>query len=178
MKAGRLAEGAVAVVAGGWLVLTALSQHPSRAFDRVRKLDKPGVLLPNWRFFAPEPAVHDFRLLHRVRTADGVVSDWTESVTIARRQPVQTVWYPDRRRDKAINDLCNEIISLLAAQETRIVHFPCYRLLRDHLATVVRRDSPEAVGFQWVVARTAGYDETEEPDYLFASPYQRLAPAA
>lgn len=178
MKAARLAEYAVAGAAGGWFVLTALGQHPSRSFDRVRKLDKPGVLLPNWRFFAPEPAVHDFRLLHRIRREDGTVGEWTETVQIARRHVGQSIWFPDRRRDKAINDLCNEIISLLAAQQTQISRFPCYRLLREHLELVIRRDSPEAVGFQWLVARTAGYDETEEPSYLFASPYQRLTAAA
>lgn len=175
MKATRLAESAVAAVLGGWVVVTALSQHPSRTFDRLRHLDKPGTLIPNWRFFAPEPAVHDYRLLHRVRSADGTVSSWTESVQIARRTVAQSVWYPDRRRDKAVHDLCSEIITLLSEQQIGIPTFPCYRLLRDHIRDVVRREDPAAAGFQWVVARTAGYDTSEEPTYLFASPYERLS---
>lgn len=175
MKASRVAESAVATVLGGWVVATALSQHPSRTFDRLRRFDKPGTLIPNWRFFAPEPAVHDYRLLHRVRTAESEVSGWTESVTIARRTAAQSVWYPDRRRDKAVHDLCSEIIGLLSEQQTQIPSFPCYRMLRAHIEKIVRDSTPDAVGFQWVVARTAGYDTSEEPSYLFASPYERLA---
>ena len=38
----------------GALLVTAAAQHPNKMFDRVRRLDPIGILIPNWRFFAPE----------------------------------------------------------------------------------------------------------------------------
>lgn len=46
---------AVEAVFAGWFVLTLLTQHPQRSFDRLRSLDPVGLTIPNWRFFAPEP---------------------------------------------------------------------------------------------------------------------------
>ena len=61
---------AIELVLCGWWVVTLLSQHAQRTFDRLRPLDRIGLVIPNWRFFAPEPAVHDFHLLYRIRDLD------------------------------------------------------------------------------------------------------------
>ena len=165
-----------------WVLVTGLSQHPNRAFDRYRRYDPSGVLLPNWRFFAPEPATHDFRLLHRHLDEDGTVSPWRETTTLHRRKVRQMVWFPDRRRDKAVSDICNEIITQLTATDADVSRLPAYRLLRDLVAGIVAAEfpdgGPEPKGFQFLVARHGGYDESIEPDYLFASPFESWSRAA
>ncbi|GAB2470249.1 hypothetical protein [Jatrophihabitans fulvus] len=177
-RAVRARDLAVASSLTGWLVVTGLSQHPNRAFDRFRGMDRTGTVIPNWRFFAPEPAMHDFRVLHRHMGEDGDVSAWRETTALQRRRLGQTVWFPDRRRDKAISDICNEIISQLDVVDDRVVELPCYRLLRDLVAGVVADEGRtgtvggEVAGFQFLVARSGGYDPDIEPEYLFASPYE------
>jgi hypothetical protein len=167
---------AVAGALTGWVLVTGLSQHPNRAFDRFRKFDRTATAIPNWRFFAPEPAVHDFRVLHRHLGADGVVTPWRETTVLHRRLARQMVWFPDRRRDKAVSDICNEIITQLNSTDLDVTRLPSYRLLRDLVGTVLAAETaggPAASGFQFLVARNGGYDESIEPEYLFASPFER-----
>jgi hypothetical protein len=172
---------AVAGALTSWVLVTGLSQHPNRAFDRFRKFDRTATAIPNWRFFAPEPAVHDFRVLHRHLDADGTVSAWRETTVLHRRVARQMVWFPDRRRDKAISDICNEVITQLNSTDLDVTRLPSYRLLRDLVGTVLTAETaggPPPAGFQFLVARNGGYDEDIEPDYLFASPFEKWQPDA
>jgi hypothetical protein len=156
----------------GWLLATTLSQHPNRAFDRFRKYDRTGAMLPNWRFFAPEPAVHDYRVLYRVLHADGEQTTWREATALGDRRLRQALYFPDRRRDKAVSDVCNEMLGYLNTHED-LTLLPAYRLMRDHVAAVVARDETSCGidGFQFLVVRAAGYDD-DEPEYLFASAFE------
>jgi hypothetical protein len=166
---------AVAGALTSWVLVTGLSQHPNRAFDRFRKFDRTATAIPNWRFFAPEPAVHDFRVLHRHLDRTGAVSPWRETTSLHRRTAGQMVWFPDRRRDKAISDICNEVITQLNSTDIDVTRLPAYRLLRDLVGTVLAAEAADtpSVGFQFLVARNGGYDESIEPEYLFASPFER-----
>lgn len=166
---------------GAWLVATAAGQHPHRAFDRVRACDPIGLLLPDWRFFAPEPAMHDFGILHRLATADGELTPWRETTRIAPRAWQHTFWFPDRRRDKAMFDLCRELIPLATTPDVDLVSTAPFELLRDFVAREVRREAAGGApprGFQFLIARHTGHDQRHEPDYLLASPYIALADAA
>jgi hypothetical protein len=165
---------------GAWLVATAAGQHPHRAFDRVREWDPIGVLLPDWRFFAPEPAKHDFRVLHRLVTADGGVTPWRETTRIAPRAWHHTLWCPSRRHDKAMFDLCRELIARTTDPAVDLASTPPFQfeLLRDFVAREVRRETADGApprGFQFLIARHTGHDQRHEPDYLLASPYVELA---
>jgi hypothetical protein len=177
IPAASVRDVAVAGALTSWVLVTGLSQHPNRAFDRFRKFDRTATAIPNWRFFAPEPAVHDFRVLHRHLDGTGAASSWRETTSLHRRTVGQMVWFPDRRRDKAISDICNEVITQLNSTDIDVTRLPAYRLLRDLVGTVLAAeapgDGPPAVGFQFLVARNGGYDESIEPEYLFASPFER-----
>jgi hypothetical protein len=174
MKTASVRDLAVAGALTGWVLVTGLSQHPNRAFDRFRKFDRTATAIPNWRFFAPEPAVHDFRVLHRHLDGTGAVSPWRETTALHRRTAAQVVWFPDRRRDKAISDICNEVITQLNSTDIDVTRLPAYRLLRDLVGMVLTAEAPgPSVGFQFLVARNGGYDESIEPEYLFASPFER-----
>jgi hypothetical protein len=162
---------------GAWLVATLISQHPHRGFDRLREHDPVGLLLPNWRFFAPEPAQHDFHLLHRVLTADGEQSDWVETAELIPRAWIHAVWFPDRRQGKAISDITNELIRILGSASADVSKTVPFELLRDLVELKVREDysgRPLPQGFQLLIARHTGHDPAHEPDYLMASQFVAL----
>lgn len=177
--------GAVTALALGglalWFTVTLLSQHPRREFDRVADCDKTGVAVPNWRFFAPEPAQHDYHVLYRTETADGRTTEWREASAISPRRPSQMVWFPDRRREKGLFDICHELITVMKRHGADLTGAPAYRMLRNSVARTVRSaagDGPAPRGFQFVVARHTGHDPGHEPDYVFASPYIGYDPRA
>ena len=162
---------------GLWFTVTAASQHPNIVFDRFRDYDRSSILIPNWRFFAPEPAQHDFHLLHRVLTADGVQTPWKETFQFTPRIWMHAVWYPEQRRDKAIFDVCMDLLGLLEAPGIEVTRIPAYQLLLDFVEVAVRRDFagrelPQ--GFQFTITRYTGYDHEQDPDVIIASPFVPL----
>lgn len=170
----RIVEGGIAATLTTWLVTTALSQHPNRTFDRFRSLDRAGVTIPNWRFFAPEPAKHDFRVLHRYLRHDGSQTEWFESNVISPRAWGQSFFFPERRRDKAMFDVCNELLTQLRMPGVDVTTKPGYRLLRDFVAVrlAATHQGPDPQGFQFLVVTDPGHDDEDEPTYLFASRFE------
>jgi hypothetical protein len=166
---------------GLWFVVTAASQHPNTMFDRFRVYDRAGLLIPNWRFFAPEPARHDFHVLHRVLTADGIETPWEETSRFVPRSWTHAVWFPGQRRHKAIFDICHDLVRHLQLPGHDLTRSPAYLLLRDFVERTVRsehagRELP--LGFQFTVARHTGYDVEQDPDYILVSPFVPLVEAA
>ncbi|WP_299034050.1 hypothetical protein [uncultured Pseudokineococcus sp.] len=182
---GRGAEVVVPVAVAGWCAVTVVSQHPNRAFDRFRGGVLTSALLPNWRFFAPEPAMHDFRLLHRCLREDGTQTTWEDTHDIAPRTWQNAFWFPERRRDKALIDLCNELLTHV--QQMSAEDLPgtiAYQLLRRFVAREVRaREALQpggapVVGLQFLVVRDAGHDEEPDPEYLLVSRFEEIAATA
>lgn len=162
-----------------WFTATALSQHPNRSFDRLRTLDPFGVVLPNWRFFAPEPARHDFGLLHRVLTADGRRTPWVETTSILPRRWSQVVWFPSRREDKALFDIYSRLLPVLAEDVEAAQDMYEYRMLSEFVERRVRTDYAEEElpqGFQFTLVKHGGYDESVTPEYVLVSEFKPLQP--
>ena len=177
LRADRVAEALATAGLGAWLVATAASQHPHRAFDRFRDYDPTGLFVPNWRFFAPEPAQHDFHLLHRVLTAGGErdavggdAADHAALVAPRRVVPGPPARQGDVRHLQRAHHADGRPQLDLAATSP-------FRLLRDFVELQVRREyaqRPAPQGFQFLIARHTGHDADHEPDYLLASPFVRL----
>jgi hypothetical protein len=168
---------AVTVGLAAWFALTAASQHPNRTFDRFRRYDRSGLLIPNWRFFAPEPARHDFQVLHRVLPAEGEETPWQESRDVAPRSWAQAVWFPTHRRDKSIFDTCHELLTYMHGGHD-VLGSPGYQLITDFVEGRVRAEyagRPQPQGFQWLVVRHTGHDEANDPDLLLVSHFVALA---
>ena len=166
-------RGAVAAIGAVCLVITALAQHPNTAFDRARRLDPVGVFIPNWRFFAPHPAMHDFHVLHRTLDRHGTTSAWADTTEIAPRRILQAVWFPGRRAEKAVFDVASELVQSLRLEHDRLVKLPAHvalvamvraRIAADH-------DPRDIDGFQFLVARNAGIAADAEPEYLYTSAF-------
>ncbi|MEU9032972.1 hypothetical protein AB0D46_36820 [Streptomyces sp. NPDC048383] len=132
-----LATTCVEVALGAALTVTVLSQHPLRSFDRLRRFDPTLQMLPDWRLFAPQPVMHDFHLLYRAGEP-GHEGEWQVASTIAKRSASQFVWYPERRRDKAFLDLCQEVSFAAGEGSSSAPATPAYRILRDYVGGYLR----------------------------------------
>ncbi|MFI6818283.1 hypothetical protein ACIBG7_38215 [Nonomuraea sp. NPDC050328] len=164
--------GTARLVAGLALLGTACSQHPHEAFSRVIRFDRFAALFPNWRFFAPTPAQHDFQFYYRTLDVAGQTSEWRPVELIVGRRPHQILWFPERRAEKAVFDLGAEILRYLDRAFGTARTQPAFRLLTGYIRSEIERSGPPGVkGFQFTLVRNAGYDDGEEPEILFVSPY-------
>ncbi|MFD3658162.1 hypothetical protein [Streptomyces sp. NPDC058620] len=176
-------DGTVRLLAGLALVGTLCSQHPQPSFSRLVRLDVFSTLFPNWRFFAPTPAQHDLQFYCRTLDESGETSEWVPVEVIAGRRAHQIVWFPGRRAEKAVFDLGAEVMRHLDKGFATARALPGYRILCAHFRAGIERSGATGVkGFQFTLVRNAGYDDTEEPEIIFVSPYTPMrttsAPAA
>lgn len=169
-----------AAVGATALTVTLLSQHPNTSFDRLRRLDRLGVFVPNWRFFAPHPATHDFHLLHRTLDVDDQVSPWIDTTEISPRRPTQAVWFPGRRAEKAVFDVASEFVQSLSLSHEQLSRFPSYSAIVAKVRHAVLTTEPDAEqrlqGFQFLVARHGGVDPEARPEYLYLSAFIPMEP--
>jgi hypothetical protein len=159
------------------LATTVLSQHPNPLFDRMRSRDALS-LVPNWRFFAPNPGIHDSHLLYRTLSAGDETSEWLQLPLHQKRTVWQAVWFPDRRLGKSIFDVGDELLRHLGEGLPVLTTLPSYRVLVGYLRREIResQDAGSVKGFQFAFARSTGYDMSEEPEMMFISPYTPIDP--
>lgn len=153
---------ATLAVVGGlalWFFATAASNLPLREFDRLRRPDRTGQLIPNWRFFAPSPVGHDFEVVYRTRAAGSVGTCWRVALAPTPRRGLDAVWMPVRRRDKALMDLATELLRTAraagASSEGR-----AHAVLAAAATTAAAREgcaSGDPVEVQFAVLRHEGY---------------------
>jgi hypothetical protein len=178
LKDALTGPGAVTRIAGAALLVTTLAaQHPNPAFERAREKDLFS-LVPNWKFFAPNPATHDYHYLYRTLDENRETSAWIELDLIQNRRMTQAFWFSSRRTEKAVFDICTAIIKNIAKGGDP-TGTPPFRVLAEFIRRQIR-DAPnvsEVRGFQFAVVRAAGHDDSEEPEVLFVSTYQPMHPA-
>lgn len=156
-------------VFSAWFILSVLAQHPDRAYDRVRSLDVGvgNAAIPNWRFFAPKPAVEDVHFLYRLANTDrSEHSEWRILHQISKRSALQALWAPDRRKEKGYFDIANQIMTISpdAGPELLEARRTAMELIND---TVRRSTTPEC-GMEWfqvLMLRFAGNDPKSTPQY-------------
>lgn len=169
---------AVPVALAGWFVASVLGQHPDRSYDKTRRLDRTGtgILIPNWRFFAPNPAVEDQHFLYRLATEDKTDHTlWREAYTIQPRKLVHAVWFPGRRIEKAVFDVAATLTNDGGTNSPR------QREARESAQKLIcefirRRLTPEPGYplFQVMLVRYSGYDHSEDPKYDIIFDYERV----
>lgn len=160
-------------VGAGMLVTTLAAQHPHIVFDRARTKDLFSVI-PNWKFFAPNPAVHDFHYTYRTLGLEGDTSEWREIEIITSRRLHQAFWFAARRPEKAVFDICTAILQEAQRGGVRQAQkLSSYELLVAFIRRTIREEQgwTTVKGFQFAVVRAAGHDRDEPPETLFVSPY-------
>lgn len=175
-SAGDLAWVGACAGFGVWFIASVVSQHPQRIFDRLRRVEPTGLALPDWRFFAPEPARYDFVVLYRMLRADGSETPWQALAEPKPRIPRHAVWFPERRLDKALHDLCDRLtqqLNVFGDDGTDALEYTLLSgLIRRRVEESADGDRPR--GFQFLIARSSGYDEGEDPKYLYLSRFEKL----
>jgi hypothetical protein len=92
---------------GAWSTVSLLGQILPRYWTaRQRSL---GWFIPEWRFFAPNPAVHDYLLWIRTRNRDGDLSP-VHTQVLRNSSHGQGFWNPGGRRHKIMRDLIDSIL--------------------------------------------------------------------
>ncbi|MER6294595.1 hypothetical protein ACWDMR_27650 [Streptomyces althioticus] len=178
LKEALTGPGAVTRLAGAALLVTTLAaQHPNPAFERAREKDLFS-LVPNWKFFAPNPATHDYHYLYRTLDENRTTSPWIELDLIQNRKMSQAFWFSSRRTEKAVFDICTAIIKNIA-KGSDPTGTPPFRVLSEFIRKQIR-EAPNVTdvrGFQFAVVRAAGHDESEDPEVLYVSTYQAMDPS-
>lgn len=179
MKTGRKVLSAVVpAIFAGWFVTTVLSQHPDRGYDKLRSLDKTGtgILIPNWRFFAPVPAMDDQHFLYRLANEDKTEhTEWRAVNQIPPRKTIHAFWFPSRRVDKAVFDVASTLMSNAASMNPLTIE--AKQAAHDLILGFVRKNITPEPGyplFQVMLVRYPGYDHTEDPKYDMVFEYQRV----
>lgn len=172
----RRAAGAAAVGAlGVWYAVTAAAQLP-RLRRRLDRYDPSGMLLPSWRFFAPWPAVHDLDLYCRDQLADGTATPFRPVPVVHERRLQHAVFHSNRRHEKGVFDLCQATLQHAARWPLEQLQLTLPYLHLLNWVTLACPHAPGAVRTQFLIGRSAGFDATVEPEFLFASDFHQLHP--
>lgn len=159
---------------GSWFVMT-VAQQANKPLAISKRIDPTSMGIPNWRFFAPTPARHDFNVLYRDKLADGTLTPWREQQISKDRTLLQMFWHPHRRMEKALFDVASE---LLAASD-KVTSLERVQLTVSYLALLnfVTNQVEHQAGahqVQFLIAQSAGHDESIEPRMLFLSDFHAL----
>ncbi len=163
--------------ASALLVGTIAAQHPNPAFARPKKLDPFSSLFPNWRFFAPVPAQHDYDIFYRHKTPERT-SDWLRLHEITPRKFSQFLWFPERRPEKGLFDIVSELVTTMTSGVDRMMASVPYAMLRHYVQRHITHvdDEQDVEGFQFSIIRHAGHDESEPLEIIFVSPFVPFQP--
>ncbi|WP_037336139.1 hypothetical protein [Saccharomonospora piscinae] len=172
----KAVRAAVYTTLGGWLALSVAGQKLFRDADRRSAWDKLYLLIPDWRFFAPHPGIHDYHLLYRDELADGSLAPWKEISSVEERKPTHAFWHPHRRVEKCVFDIAKELSRFVEEChedperpiESVQVSVP-YLTILAHVSE--QEHAGSAVRTQFLVSTSAGYDEHEEPRAIFLSAF-------
>ncbi|MEC3975493.1 hypothetical protein [Amycolatopsis sp. H20-H5] len=167
----RVAEVVVGAFFGSWFLATFLSQDPRRKFEKIRQQDRTGAIIPDWRFFAPRPGMHDNHVLTRDELPDASMTEWREVTSPRDRKLLDAVWFVGRRGEKAITDAASGLMMFTAnnteKKEAIQVTIP-YLTLLNYITHGIDHH-PDAKRTQFLIATSDGYAEQEEPTMMFLS---------
>jgi len=147
-----LREVLLALLLAAWWALSALNQFRSGAWTARVRRRIPGVLVPSWIFFAPEPPRSDSRLVWR-NEVDGRWGEWDELdfgfAPVARRW----LFNPEVIEYKAVSGLSDALLSLGSVLGRRgFLLTSSYVALLSIL--VSRSPARRSTGIQFAVVRT------------------------
>lgn len=157
-----------------WATATVLSQF-SIGRKAAARIDKTGLMVPDWRFFAPNPASHEFRLVYRSQLPNEDVTKWQELSYSQKRKFTHLLWAPHRRMEKGLFDATDELMRTHESTQD----FQSVKLSTAYLTllnTVTHKgEHPEgAVRTQFMLMRAASYEPRIIPDPVLVSDFHDL----
>ncbi|MCV7527817.1 hypothetical protein M3D91_009770 [Micrococcus luteus] len=148
-------------------------------FDRghrfIRALDPTGLIVPDWRFFAPRPASHEYHLLYRDARPDGTMSGWNEVDLGADRRLRHIVWAPHRRLEKGLFDATTELMRVITdMRDPAVVRMSAAYLALLTVVTHSVSHQDGAVRTQFMLVRAAAHEPDVIPSIDYISDWHRL----
>ena len=164
----------VQVLAAGffalWFLLCLLVLLP-RLRPTIRLLDIFS-LVPEWKFFAPNPAQGDYILLYRDQLADGSVTPWTEVALAQTRRSWNVIWNPGKRANKALFDAITEVGSEAKLYPDILVGSVGYLTLLNYISSLDRLTPPAFT--QFMILHSFSSAVEREPTMVFSSSLHSL----
>ena len=161
-----------------WFLTSVLFQYRGgKLLNFVKRWDHYS-LIPRWTFFAPNPYTHDFEILFRNRYPDSTMCAWTlhRAASPSHRNGI---WNPAKRSQKAIIDLCGNIMgSLHDASKFELDPAEClagsssYQALQKYVQGLP--NPTMATERQFTIVLTEGYRKPNERRILLVSPFLPL----
>jgi hypothetical protein len=165
-----------AVVFGGWFLLSLAAQILPRS-SAIRQ-SRIGWVIPEWRFFAPTPAVEDRVVVYRCRSGDDEPGPLHE-VELPESGPLRALWNPGSRRHKALFDLADGTLRLagrLERPENRTDFTDPLVLSEPYLALLsLVSTRVDAAGTTLVQFGVIARDRQEGEDLVFVSRWHAVA---
>lgn len=165
----------------GWFLASVAGQKLWRAQRTRSKWDRLHMMLPDWRFFAPDPGVYDHHILVRVTSESGLKSSWKEITDVGERRLRHTLWHPEQRKEKAVFDVCAELFRYVERSraegsertdfEKRVQMSVAYLTLLSYASARAAITGPFddlERRVQFMITISGGYDE-EQPEMVFVS---------
>lgn len=162
---------------GGLLTVTVLIQPVRWGWRKRMKHYDPLFYVPIWTFFAPEPLVHDFRLIWRERLTDGTIGPWHE-IEPPQDGLLRGLWNPKMRARKAVFDFGFGLVRHATGSDRRSAMLSLeYLGILQHVLGLA--SSPLSAGRQFAVVRTKGADSDDGAlELQFASTWHLVRRAA
>ncbi|PXA76675.1 MULTISPECIES: DUF5819 family protein [Auritidibacter] len=159
---------------GIWATATVLSQ-----FDIGRKtatkIDKTGLMVPDWRFFAPNPACHEIRLVYRSQLPNGDVTNWQELTYSQKRRFTHLIWAPHRRLEKGLFDATDELVRTHeSTQDFQRVKLSTAYLTLLNTVTHKGEHPQDSVRTQFMLMRATSYEPRVAPEPVLVSDFHNL----
>lgn len=130
------------------------------------------MFVPNWNFFAPQPAASDYRIVYLDSNSDKPGDGKWAAVESGNGHTIwSSLFNRDQRWDKACFDICQELLSLAKKSEDAISiqRQSCYQLIITYLLERAPH-TPGTTHVQFLVVEDPGYEnDTATPSIVFTS---------
>jgi hypothetical protein len=154
---------------GDWVLGSLLILVP-RCAETLRLYDVL-ALLPEWKFFAPNPARGDFHLLYRDRLPSGL-GPFTEIRFLEPRPWWACFWNPQRRSGKALFDAVIGLAHQSKSTPGAVATSTPYLTLLQYISMLPRYNA--GTHTQFLVLYSGAMKADQGPQLVYVSPLHEL----
>jgi hypothetical protein len=140
-----------------WGLLSLIGQGDQRLRKKMKTMDPLG-LIPNYRFFCPNPLRADYHLYYRYRSAGDEIGEWKELPVGRRSRLAGFIWNPGKRDRKVFY----KTIKLLREPGTNKTRSATYRALLSWIRQQDAEGPQDAVQFTIISKQDLSIDTVEK----------------
>lgn len=91
-----------------WALLSVLSQSTTKIKNKIKMKDALNIL-PNYKFFCPNPIKHDYYLYYREQLPDSSWSEWKKIFVGGKMPIICSIWNPFKRDRKVLYKIVKDL---------------------------------------------------------------------